>query len=57
MIDLTPPVAGTVIDGTIEGFTDLAYSASIARVSLQWKDFEDPESGILSYSVCILKDR
>ena len=57
MIDLTPPVAGTVIDGTLEGFTDLAYSASIARVSLQWKDFEDPESGILSYSVCILKDR
>ena len=57
MIDLTPPVEGTVIDGNIEGFVDLEYSASTARVSLQWKDFHDPESGILTYSVRILADR
>ena len=57
MIDLTPPVEGTVIDGDTEDFVDQEYSASSARVSLQWKDFYDPESGILSYSVKVLRDR
>ena len=57
MIDLTPPVEGTVIDGDKDGFTDLAYSASTARVSLQWQGFFDPESGIDSFSVKVLRDR
>ena len=54
LYDNTAPLAGTVIDGTVSGFTDQEYSSSRARVGGQWNDFSDPESNITQYAVQVL---
>lgn len=45
LIDRSPPVAGTVLDGYIVHH-DLTYQASDKEICAQWTGFYDPESGI-----------
>ncbi|KAK3101942.1 hypothetical protein FSP39_007535 [Pinctada imbricata] len=51
LVDLTAPVEGQLVDGDYDSFADLEYSANKVTVALQWKNFADPESGILEYKV------
>lgn len=50
LVDLTPPIQGTVNDGKNLS-TDIQYSSETATVMCSWKDFMDPESGIKNYQV------
>ena len=51
LVDLTPPETGDVIDGLRPNFDDVRFSVHQATVSAQWRDFRDPESGVVSYEV------
>ena len=55
LVDLTKPVPGEIVDGTADNFTDLKYTTSQAKVSLQWKNFYDPESNISHFDVKVYK--
>jgi|GEM_PF-3499699 len=46
VLDPTPPVAGTVRDGT---GADIDFQASATSLSANWSGFSDPESGIARY--------
>ena len=45
-LDSTPPIAGSVSDGT---GADLAFQSSLDTISASWSGFSDPESGGLVY--------
>ena len=50
-MDLTAPETGDVIDGLSANFEDVSFSVQPATVAAQWRNFGDPESGILQYEV------
>ncbi len=52
VIDKTPPESGMVFDGD-EYFKDKVYQSSSEEMSVGWKGFQDKESGITRYEVCI----
>ena len=52
-IDLTNPVAGTVIDGTT---ADISYTPSSSALTFTWSNFSDAESGIEYYNASIEDD-
>ncbi|CAG2187681.1 unnamed protein product [Mytilus edulis] len=52
-VDLTKPVPGSVIDGNNDDFTDIQFSASPAKVEVQWRNYTDPESTIYQYEVLV----
>ena len=45
MIDTSPPVAGSVLDGD-DHIKDMTYQPYDDRMCVQWYDWYDPESGI-----------
>ena len=45
MMDPTPPVTGSVLDGDISQ-VDLDYQSESDRMCVQWYDWFDAESGI-----------
>lgn len=47
VVDVTPPVVGTVSDG--DQGTDVDVQASTTALSARWSGFHDPESGIAGY--------
>ncbi|XP_078664148.1 uncharacterized protein LOC144907219 [Branchiostoma floridae x Branchiostoma belcheri] len=60
LIDLTPPEAGWIVDGSYEDMdpntgrpVDEVFMSESASVSAQWGDFLDPESDIDSYFVSV----
>ncbi|XP_048250793.1 uncharacterized protein LOC124111176 [Haliotis rufescens] len=57
IVDLTPPVAGEVVDGRSANFTDTAFSLHVATVATQWRGYTDPESNIREYAVEVLRAR
>ena len=52
VLDKTPPEAGMVIDGNVDS-SDQVFQSSASEISVNWKGFQDKESGISRYSVCI----
>ena len=48
LVDITPPIRGTVIDGSTE---DIQFSSEAATIRAAWNGFYDPESHIKDYSV------
>lgn len=42
-----------MIDGKDATFTDLEFTTNQAKVELQWRNFEDPESLIKQYEVLV----
>ena len=54
MVDDSPPISGTVIDGII---SDVDYLNGEGDVSAGWFGFEDLESGIESYEVALCATR
>lgn len=42
-----------MIDGKEATFTDLEFTTNQAKVELQWRNFEDPESLIKQYEVLV----
>lgn len=42
-----------MIDGKDATFTDLQFTTNQAKVELQWRNFEDPESLIKQYEVLV----
>jgi hypothetical protein len=50
-VDLTEPESGEVVDGKDPAFKDLQFTTSQAKVQLQWRGFQDPESLIKQYEV------
>lgn len=55
LVDLTEPVAGEVVDGSANDFTDLQFTTSQAKVELQWRNYYDPESNISRYDVKVYR--
>ncbi|XP_062596534.1 uncharacterized protein LOC134257978, partial [Saccostrea cucullata] len=55
LVDLTEPVAGEVVDGSAEDFTDLQFTTSQAKIELQWRNYLDPESNISHYDVKVYR--
>jgi hypothetical protein len=53
LIDRSPPVAGSVLDGHIVHH-DLTYQASDNEICAQWTGFYDPESGIDQLVISII---
>jgi hypothetical protein len=54
-VDLTKPIAGTAVDGTVKNLTDLAFSSSKSTVQVQWDYFYDRESGIREYDILVAR--
>ena len=54
MIDDTPPITGTVIDGFV---TDVDYLNGDDDIRARWYGFEDLESGIDSYEIALCDSR
>jgi N-acetylneuraminic acid mutarotase len=50
IVDNTPPLAGTVNDGTS---AEIRYQSSLTTISANWSGFIDPESGIAKYEWAI----
>jgi hypothetical protein len=50
---VTPPVAGTVADGS-DPTQDLDFTSETASVASSWRGFQDPETGVASFSVSVL---
>lgn len=57
MIDLSPPILGSAVDGNQENFEDLEYSSAKSSLAVQWDGFSDPESGIKEYAIKVLKQK
>ena len=45
MVDRTPPLAGTVNDGSVISL-DASYQSSLDTLCVNWEGFSDPESGV-----------
>ena len=52
-IDLTNPIAGTIIDGTT---ADISYTQSNNTLTFTWSDFSDGQSGVEFYKASIEDD-
>ena len=52
VLDITPPDSGVVFDGD-EYLKDKVYQSSSEEISVSWKGFQDKESGISRYEICI----
>lgn len=50
-MDLTKPIPGDVVDGIRTDFDDIQFSASPAKVEVQWTNYSDPESTIEKYEI------
>ncbi|XP_041378093.1 uncharacterized protein LOC121390363 [Gigantopelta aegis] len=55
LVDLTPPVAGEIIDGKLGGFEDISFSLHRATVAAQWRNFSDMESDIRDFELEITR--
>ena len=52
ILDKTPPESGMVFDGD-DYLKDQAYQSSFSEISVSWKGFQDKESGITRYELCV----
>ena len=52
ILDKTPPDSGMVFDGE-KYLKDKVYQSLSAEISVCWKGFQDKESGIKRYEVCV----
>ena len=50
LVDVTPPVAGIVVDGA-DVNNDVNFTSESSSVSAAWTGFSDPETDIASYTV------
>ncbi|KAK3104702.1 hypothetical protein FSP39_008103 [Pinctada imbricata] len=57
LVDLTLPIPGEVIDGKGDNFTNLDFTSNAARVEVQWRDYDDPESQILDFQIQVYRAR
>ncbi|XP_035697583.1 uncharacterized protein LOC118430698 [Branchiostoma floridae] len=48
LVDTTPPVAGTLYDGSVHGH-DLNFTSDPNTICANWKDFHDEHSGLSHY--------
>ncbi|CAH1277633.1 Hypp9726 [Branchiostoma lanceolatum] len=48
LVDTSPPVAGTLYDGSVHGH-DLNFTSDPNTMCANWKDFHDEESGLSDY--------
>ncbi|KAL8573311.1 hypothetical protein ACOMHN_032773 [Nucella lapillus] len=55
LIDVTPPLPGTVSDGS-DVTHDVNFTSETATVTASWAGFQDKESGLASYSVAVTVD-
>ena len=53
MVDTTPPIAGHVYDGEESAGYEQDYFSDDNVLRAWWKDFSDPESGILGYTYTV----
>ena len=58
VVDWTPPVSGTVVDGNAtspagDNFVDVDYQGESGVLSSHWYGFEDTESEVVEYRWCI----
>ena len=53
LVDVTPPVSGTVSDGS-DVTHDVDYTSETATVTTSWADFYDLESGLADYTVSVM---
>ncbi|XP_033747032.1 uncharacterized protein LOC117332256 [Pecten maximus] len=56
LIDITPPLPGVVLDGSVTG-TDIVFSSETATKSCNWNKFADPESHISKYDISLYINR
>ena len=54
LVDVTSPVTGHVADGLLDG-EDVEFASDPAIVAAHWEGFYDPESGLDTASVAILR--
>ena len=54
IVDDTPPMSGTVIDGIV---SDVDYLNGEGDISARWSGFEDLESGVESYELALCDTR
>lgn len=52
IVDETSPEAGIVFNG-VDPFTEKLYQSSPTEISTKWNGFQDKESGICHYEICI----
>ncbi|KAK7496779.1 hypothetical protein BaRGS_00011988 [Batillaria attramentaria] len=52
LIDVTPPIPGTVSDGD-DVNNDINFTSKTATITTTWSDFQDPESGLTPYSLSV----
>lgn len=52
VLDKTPPQAGMVFDGATY-LNDKAFQSASSEMSVTWKGFQDKESGIKRFEVCV----
>ena len=52
LVDTTPPVPGTVADGS-DVSRDINYTSETATITTSWADFYDPESGLADYTLSV----
>lgn len=50
LVDITPPVRGTVADGP-DVENDKNFTSESAMISASWANFSDPESGLAPFSL------
>ncbi|XP_035696857.1 uncharacterized protein LOC118430254 [Branchiostoma floridae] len=48
LVDTSPPIAGTLYDGSVHGH-DLNFTSDPNTICANWKDFHDEESGLSHY--------
>eukprot|EP00058_Branchiostoma_floridae_P003027 XP_002588515.1 hypothetical protein BRAFLDRAFT_79470 [Branchiostoma floridae] len=48
LVDTTPPVAGTLYDGSVHGH-DLNFTSDPNTICANWKDFHDEHSGLILF--------
>ena len=55
LIDITPPIPGSTVDG-LNLAKDISFSSEMATKSVSWENFTDLESGIDRYQVTLYKN-
>eukprot|EP00058_Branchiostoma_floridae_P003025 XP_002588513.1 hypothetical protein BRAFLDRAFT_79466 [Branchiostoma floridae] len=48
LVDTSPPIAGTLYDGSVHGH-DLNFTSDPNTICANWKDFHDEESGLILF--------
>ena len=56
LVDVTPPIPGTVSDGS-DVIHDVNYTSETATVTTSWADFYDLESGLADYTVSVMVNK